>query len=264
MTPITKFVRTPHLAGSKLQPEDEDLSQIPWEDLRGKHLVVEEKIDGANSGISFDSEGNLLLQCRGHYLTGGAGERQFALFKQWAMAYITELFDILEDRYIVYGEWMYAKHSVFYDNLPHYFLEFDVWDKQESIFLSTPRRERLLDRGLITPVPVLAKGLWTEPAEILNLIGPSTYKTPEWKPHLNALVADRGLDNLTVWKQTDPSDDMEGLYLKWEDGDEVKGRYKWVRGDFVQVVQDSGSHWKSRPILPNQLRSGTSLFGQGK
>ena len=36
--------------------------------------MVEEKIDGANSAVSFDGDGGLLLQSRGHYLTGGYRE----------------------------------------------------------------------------------------------------------------------------------------------------------------------------------------------
>lgn len=32
------------------------------------------------------------------------------------------LFKVLGNRHILYGEWLYAKHSVYYDNLPHYFL----------------------------------------------------------------------------------------------------------------------------------------------
>ena len=68
---IIKYPRTPHIEGSRLQPGDEDLSQVPFSAIAGKHLVVEEKIDGANSAISFDPQGNLLLQSRGHYLTGG-------------------------------------------------------------------------------------------------------------------------------------------------------------------------------------------------
>lgn len=62
---IKKYPRTPHLEGSRLQPGDEDLSQIPFRDIQGRYLTVEEKIDGANSGISFNMHGNLLLQSRG-------------------------------------------------------------------------------------------------------------------------------------------------------------------------------------------------------
>jgi hypothetical protein len=41
-------------------------------------------MDGANCGISFNPDGELLLQSRGHYLTGGGREKHFTLFKQMA------------------------------------------------------------------------------------------------------------------------------------------------------------------------------------
>ena len=78
---MRKYPRTPHIEGSRLQPGDEDLSQVPFESVRGKHLVIEEKCDGANSAVSFDADGTLLLQSRGHYLTGGYRERHFNLMK---------------------------------------------------------------------------------------------------------------------------------------------------------------------------------------
>jgi hypothetical protein len=56
MDSIIKFPRTRHIRGSRLQDGDEDLEAEPFETIRGKHLVVESKIDGANSGISFDSD----------------------------------------------------------------------------------------------------------------------------------------------------------------------------------------------------------------
>lgn len=62
---IRKYPRTPHVEGSRLQPGDEDLRQIPFSTILGRNLVVEEKCDGANSAISFDPNGELLLQSRG-------------------------------------------------------------------------------------------------------------------------------------------------------------------------------------------------------
>ena len=50
---IHKFPRTPHLKGSRFQPGDEDLGQIPFEIIAGRHLVTEEKCDGANCAVSF-------------------------------------------------------------------------------------------------------------------------------------------------------------------------------------------------------------------
>ncbi len=57
------------------------LAAVPFAQLRGRHLVVEEKLDGSNVGVWFDDGDALVLQSRGHALRGGADERPFALFK---------------------------------------------------------------------------------------------------------------------------------------------------------------------------------------
>src|SRR5260370_28121950 len=146
MNDIYKYPRTHHIAGSGIQRGDEDLEVRRGRELMGRRLVVEEKMDGANSAVSFSSDGRLLLQSRGHYLTGGVRERQFHLFKTWAHRYTGELWEVLADRYIMYGEWLYAKHTIFYTNLPHYFLEFDLYDKSTGEFLSTRRRHDVLEK----------------------------------------------------------------------------------------------------------------------
>ena len=137
---IIKYPRTPHIQGSRLQPGDEDLSQRPFSDIAGKYIVLEEKIDGANSAISFTDDGELRLQSRGHFLTGGYRERHYDLMKQWGAVQKDRLYAVLGHRYIMYGEWMFAKHSIYYDELPHYFMEFDVLDRENDKFLDTPSR----------------------------------------------------------------------------------------------------------------------------
>jgi hypothetical protein len=59
---LLKYPRTQHIQGSRLQPGDEDLSAVPLESLLGQTVVIEEKIDGANCGVSFSPNGELLLQ----------------------------------------------------------------------------------------------------------------------------------------------------------------------------------------------------------
>lgn len=86
MPEIRKYPRTSHVRGSRFQNGDQDMEAVPWEELREKHLIVEEKIDGSNCGISFAENGELLLQSRGHYLRGGPREKQFNLLKQWSSA----------------------------------------------------------------------------------------------------------------------------------------------------------------------------------
>lgn len=253
MNEIRKYPRTPHLEGSRLQPGDEDLSQIRFSEIQGKHLVVEEKCDGANSGISFDESGRILLQSRGHYLTGGYRERHYDLMKQWASVHRDAFYRVLGNRYIMYGEWMYAKHTVFYDALPNYFLEFDIYDKKEDIYLDTPARQRLTGQMPIVSVPVLAEGAFRTREELLALLGPSKYIREGHMESLRNKADELGLDGDRQCRETDSSGLMEGLYIKVEEGGKVTGRLKYVRAGFLQCVDFSETHWLDRPIVPNGL-----------
>ena len=250
---LKKYPRTPHLEGSRLQPGDEDLSQIPFSAIRGRYLVVEETIDGANTAVSFTGEGELRLQSRGHYLTGGYRERHYDLLKQWAMVHQEALFRVLGSRYIMYGEWMYAKHTVYYDRLPHYFLEFDIFDRQEGIFLSTQRRHEMLKDLPVVSVPVLKTGLFQNKEQLLSLLGASRYISGRKTENLRQISEKLGLDADLQVAQTDASRDMEGLYIKIEEDGQVVERLKFVRPSFTQAVDASQSHWLDRPIVPNGL-----------
>lgn len=259
MKQIYKYPRTHHIEGSRLQPGDEDLLSCPFSGIQNCFLVVEEKIDGANSGISFDSEGTLWLQSRGHFLTGGPREKHFNLFKTWAHCHMDVLWDVLQDQYIMYGEWVYAKHTVFYDQLPHYFLEFDIFDKKKKIFLSTAKRKNLLGSKIVS-VPVLKSGYFAQQDELVSLISHSLYKSEHWRENLLDGAKKNSIKEDRIFKETDNSDLMEGLYLKIEDDDQVLERYKYVRYEFLTTIMDSESHWLSRPILPNRLAPGVDIF----
>ena len=260
MREIHKYPRTHHLAGSRLGPGDEDLEQIPLSLLRDKQVVIEEKLDGANCALSFDSYGQLRLQSRGHYLTGGPRERQFELFKAWANRFAPEFWETIGDRYVVYGEWVYGKHTIFYDQLPHYFHEFDVLDLTTMEFLDTPRRRKLLAELPIVSVPVLHSGGGGCLESPTLYVKPSLYKSKRWRDRLTECALEQGRDPVKIHRETDSSDLSEGLYIKVEEAGVVTGRYKWVRYDFLQTVVDSGSHWQDRPILPNLLAPGVDLF----
>lgn len=260
MDRLHKYPRTHHVEGSRLQPGDHDLAAVPFRELAGRRLVVEEKLDGANAALSFDASGRLRLQSRGHYLRGGANERQFDLLKAWAHARAGELHRVLGSRHVVYGEWLRAKHTVFYDRLPHWFLEFDVLDLETGAFLSTARRRELLAPLPIVSVPVLAEGTFESLADLTALVGPSRFKSDGWREALVEQALHEGQDPARVRAETDASDQMEGLYLKVEERGEVVARYKWIRASFLTTVLDSGSHWMDRPILPNALAPGVDLF----
>lgn len=250
---MIKYPRTPHLEGSRLQPGDQDLEAEPLEVLRGQYVVVEEKLDGANAGISVDETGRVRLQSRGHFLTGGARERHFDRFKQWAAIHGAELARLLDGGVVLYGEWLLAKHTIFYDALPQHFLEFDIRDADGTFWSTARRRAHLADAPFIAPVPVLWQGVVEDPPALPRMVGPSLYKTARWRDALRDAAVAAGIDPERAARETDPSDDAEGLYVKVEDADRVLARYKWIRASFLTSVVDSGSHWLSRPILPNRL-----------
>lgn len=258
---LHKYPRTQHLQGSRLQPGDDDAHATPFAAIAGRYLVVEEKLDGANAGISFDDAGKLRLQSRGHFLTGGEREKHFNLFKLWANVHAAALFAALGRQYVVYGEWLFAKHTIFYDALPHYFLDFDVLDTHTGVFLSTVRRRELLANTPLVPVPILTSGPATSLDDLLSLIGPACYKSPHWRERLTAHATAQAIEFEHIWDETDRSELMEGLYIKVEENGTVVERYKYVRASFLTAVLDSGTHWLKRPIVPNQLRPGVDLFG---
>ncbi len=250
---ILKYPRTRHIEGSSLQKGDEDLKQIPFAVIKNRYIVIEEKVDGANCAISFDKNGELLLQSRGHYLTGGYRERHFNFLKQWAIVHKELFYSVLGSRYIMYGEWLYAKHSIYYDKLPHYFLEFDIYDRDKQIFLDTATRHELL-RGLpVKSVPVLARGKFNNINEILKFLQNSTYISINHIENLRIESLRLNLDPDRQISETDNSMLMEGLYIKVEEDGQVVDRMKYVRYSFLQTVEESSTHWLDRPIIPNKL-----------
>ena len=254
---ILKYPRTPHIEGSRLQTGDEDLSQIPFSAIAGKHIVVEEKVDGANVGISFH-DGELFLQSRGHFLRGGAKEREYELFKVWANSKRDELYEILGERYIMYGEWLYRKHKVYYNSLSHYFLEFDVFDKESGEYLDTGSRKSMLFDSCIQSVPLLFEGKLSTRERLFDLIGRSKYITEGHLSELSKVAESLGLDPKDVLLHTDGTTLMEGLYIKVEENGRVVERMKYVRHGYTQTA-GTEERWHSQTVIPNKLKNG-SIF----
>ena len=218
-----KFPSTPHLLWLGTDPlrKEKLLSLTEAQDLLSGPVVIEEKVDGANIGISFDSGGQLLVQNRGNSLEAGTGG-QFARLWPWLMQRELAFIDALEDKLILFGEWCYVRHSIHYTRLPDFFLAFDVLDKRERKFMSTSRRDRLVRKLDLATVPLVARGVFRFEA-IPSLIGTSSfYDGP-----------------------------MEGIYIRQEDERWLVRRAKVVRSEFVQQIT---THWSKQPLVRNRLR----------
>jgi hypothetical protein len=238
---FTKYPRTPHLFGSKGTDDDKHLGEV--ESLRflaDESLIIEEKIDGTNVGLHFSDSGELVLQCRGHLITEGM-HPQYDLFKQWAAVKRHVLEESLQNRFILFGEWVYARHSIHYRKLTHYFFEFDIYDKEDEVFLNLERRLSLLAGTGIQTVPVIHSGKVNRD-DLQDLIGPSQFDSFFEDP-----ITKRS-DNL-----------MEGLYLRTEAVGRVTGRAKFVRPEFVEKIKQS-THWQHQQMVPNLLADEVNIW----
>ena len=266
MIAIEKYPRTPHLEGSNLAPGDTAADRVRIRDIvrayPGAIWVIEEKLDGANTGLSLDPETfDLIPQCRGHALSGGAREGQFSAFKEWAQVHEAHIMDVLEDRFISYHEWTWAMHTKFYDALPHYLHEFDLKDRRTGKFLSTPARAEVLRGSPFLSVPVLRSG----PApscvdEVASWLRPSLYQTADWRDAMGVAADRAGVPQEVAERAAGTGDLAEGFYIKIEDGAETVARFKWVHHGFVQTILDNNQHWSARPIIRNGLLPGVDIM----
>lgn len=236
-----KYPRTPHLFGSRGTQDDKHLGRKASDVfIADSSLIVEEKLDGTNVGIHFTLANRMVLQCRGHEIREGM-HPQYDLFKQWTSVKHPMLEELLTDRFILYGEWLYAKHSVHYRALPHYFFEFDIYDKAAGQFLDLSKRIEMLDATGLQTVPVIHRGSAT-PEALQSLIGTSAF--------------DSAFDNPLTGKSDNL---MEGIYLRTERDGYVTGRAKLVRPEFMEKVKQS-EHWQHQAMIPNQLAAGADIW----
>lgn len=241
MITLPEYPRTLHLGDSG---GGQSKHHCPFAEIAGLHLVIEEKIDGSHCGLLFDEQAELRIFTRNTVLESPPSRRDFGLLDQLARELTDALWEVLGDRYVLYGEWVRVTHTIYYDALPAFFLEDDIFDRAAGRFLSTPRREALvaaLPPAFSHSVPVLHSGSVAELAELHALVGPSCFKSDSWRERCPDLAA------------VEDSDEMEGLYIKHEDDEFVLRRLKWVRPGFLATIAEAGRHWRARAQLLNRL-----------
>jgi ATP-dependent RNA circularization protein (DNA/RNA ligase family) len=219
-----RFPRTPHLAwlGDALPRDDKLLSANEALALLAQDVAVEEKLDGANLGISVGADGKLRAQNRGQYVIS-TPLGQFKNLTRWTDLRERALADALGTNLILFGEWCAARHSLHYVNLPDWFVVFDVFDRSVSRFWSTSRRNRLACKLGLSVVPTLLRGMTSLQA---------------LKSLVESASSQFGLCP------------VEGIVIRKETSDWLTMRAKLVRTEFVQEI---GEHWRQRSIEWNQL-----------
>lgn len=225
MSDFFRFPHTPHIdwLGEGMPRDDKVLTEPEIEALLAKPICVEEKLDGANLGISLRATGELRAQNRGQYLLEPfAG--QFSRLNSWFGQHQYALCDNLQSDWIVFGEWCAARHSLDYDNLPDWFVVFDVYDRSEQKFWSCERRNALAAKLGLAVVPTLYQGTATLP-ELKELLAHASSHYREGNP--------------------------EGIVMRQDSELWCEARAKLVRADFAQSIEE---HWRSRAIEWNDVR----------
>ena len=220
---IIKFPRTKHIANLGAMTRDDLLmDKNDIEIMLKNNIVVEEKIDGANLGIRYDENKKIIVQNRSHYVCSSS-HAQFKKLDQWILNNKKDLDNILSNgNFIIYGEWLYSKHSIYYTNLPDYFIVFDIYDIDKNKFYSRERIEKIIEKTRLNLIKIIYKGKITL----------------------------EKLKTLTQSKSQYYDGIVEGIYVRMNNVDWLEIRGKIVRADFIS----GDEHWTKGKIIQNMLK----------
>ena len=173
-------------------------------------LCLEEKIDGANLGISLKNN-KIMVQNRSHYVNSKY-HTQFKSLDKWISDHEADLMKILKMGYILYGEWMAATHAIAYSKLPELFIAFDLFDLRKKQFVSRRKFEEIMGS---TGIHCVAK---------------IKFELPLTKEKIVEMVQQQSCYY---------DGKIEGIYFRLDSEDWLENRAKVVRGDFIC----GNDHW---------------------
>lgn len=248
---LLRFPRTSHVINlGAATADDLVMADMPTSLLGGASgenadvIVVTEKIDGANLGISLAADGwTFVVQNRSHYVTSKS-HAQFRKLDAFLEAHGAALRSLLHqdtlfpERFILYGEWMAATHSIPYTHLRDLFYAFDLYDRETRRFWD----RQSLEAALTLSAP-LSGGDGSSRSERIQIV-PKLWSG-------SRLPDDEALIAMTRQTRSQFYDGVvEGLYIKWESpGVGVRHRGKVVRGDFLA----GNEHWSAGAIRLNTV-----------
>lgn len=149
MSDLYKYPRTPHLPFSKGATSDDKILKTTSH-FNGKTIVVTEKMDGENTTIY-----------NNYYHARSLDSKH----KDYHSYLLTKILPVLQyqipEGWRICGEYLYAKHSIYYDNLKDYFLTFSIWN-EKNICLSWNETKEYCEILSINLVPELFVGKYDE------------------------------------------------------------------------------------------------------
>lgn len=124
---------------------------------KGDHIVIQEKIDGANCAVRYDPEtDSIVAQSRKNIL---GLQNNLRGFWEWTQTLNKELVKaVLGNNLVLFGEWL-VPHSVKYPNEKYnhtYF--YDVYDTENGSYLPQDKVRAIISSLNLTYVPVFYDG----------------------------------------------------------------------------------------------------------
>jgi hypothetical protein len=215
---MSKYPRTSHLFFSPGSTNDDRIADSA-ESLIGIDIVITEKLDGENTGMT---KGGVYARSHGAYTTSN-WSREVRQIQQRISS------DLSEDVFL-FGENMEGIHSIEYSNLESYFYIFGVRDN--NIWISWDEVEEyayLLD---LPTVPVLFKGIVNSEKELQKL----TESLVNQNSKLGGLIEGVVVRNAEMFHNDDFSSNV----------------MKWVRSGHVQTSDHWTRNWKKAKINSNK------------
>ena len=224
-----KYPRTMHLPwSSSITFDDRVLSMKRVQQWSGD-VVITEKMDGENTTMYRD------------YIHARSVDYSSHVSRNWVRNLHASIAHDIPDNYRICGENLWAKHSIFYDALPSYFLLFSVWVRTTCLsWKETVEWAQLL--GLPT-VPVLYHGSWED-----FIRNGST--AAHWR-----MMGAMDSTGPGVIPGPDAEREVEGYVIRpagsfnLRDFSSLVGKY--VRPNHVQTH----GHWMLSQFTPNKLRT---------
>lgn len=237
-----KYPSTRHLPWShEREADDTAHSSIDW--LLGYPLVATVKMDGGNAMLVKDTDEPIRAR-NGRQ----ANKEHFDLAKQWYWQ--ENLYEKIPEHMQVFGEWLYAKHSIHYGctcdkqcedvgpALRDYFQVFGMFDTRYNLWLGWHETQQLANEWGLTMVPAAH----TNGYEIGSYADDGSGRQIAWDElyQLSRAVVDRGHEGIVV-RSAHP--------FHYGQIDERLGKY--VRPGHVK---DGEKHWSKRDLVENTLQ----------
>lgn len=224
-----KYPRTFNLPWSESDSSDD----VWWKDcsnFEGKKVVVTEKIDGECTTVYPDGSTHARSVDSKHHPS-----------RSWMKQYAATFAFNIPQGWRITGENVFAMHSIFYTELPSYFLVFGIYDERNEC-LPWFEVENFCDRFGLHTVPVLHRGIWDERLvrDGWNSIGRyPTFQAEKSNP---------------VWPEDFSACSAEGYVVRifegFPYGEFSQHCAKYVRKDHVRTSQ----HWMEQSLVQNLLR----------